>query len=99
MKRSALPLWLLHLIGNALLLWFGYYWLGVSESDMAHLLWSALIIVIGVGAALWIHGTALVFFDRYEQPSFARALRTAGRNLLPLFAVVLIYEIVLGLFC
>ena len=52
MKRSAVPLTLLHLLGNALQLWFGYYWLGVSESDTAHLLWSALVLLGGVCASL-----------------------------------------------
>jgi hypothetical protein len=97
MRRSAAPLILLHLIGNALLLIFGYYWLGVNESDTAHLLWSVLVLLVGIGAALWIHGTALVFFDRSEQPGFTRALRTAGRNLLPLLAVALLAALIYGL--
>lgn len=94
MRKSAIPLILLHLIGNALLLWFGYYWLGVNESDTVHLLWSVLALLIGMSMALWIHGTALVFFDRNEQPGFARALRTAGWNLLPLLAVTLLAAVI-----
>jgi len=97
MKKSVLPLWILHLVGNALLLWLGYYWLGTSESDTAHLLWSALLLIGGVCAVLWIHGTALVFFDRDQEDGFARALRTAGRNLLPLLAVAFFAAIVYGL--
>ena len=96
MKRSALALTILHLIGNALLLWLGYYWLGVGESDTAHLLWSALLVLGGVGAASWLHGTALVFFDRDQGGGFARALRTAGRNLLPLLTVALLAALIYG---
>src|SRR5436305_8953499 len=97
MKRSTVPLVLLHLVGNALLLWFGYYWLGVSESDTAHLFWSALVLLGVFCAALWIHGTALVFFDPGEQPGFARALKIAGRNLLPLLTVALLAAVIYGL--
>jgi hypothetical protein len=97
MKRSAVPLWLLHLLGNALLLWLGYYWLGVGESDSAHLLWSVILVLGGVCAALWIHGAALVFFDEDQGGSFARALKTAGRNLMPLLAVALLAAVSYGL--
>jgi hypothetical protein len=97
MRKSTLPLTLLHLVGNALLLTLGYYWLGVGESDTAHLLWSALLVLGGVCAALWIHGTALVLFDEDQQPGFARALRIAGRNLLPLLAIAGLAAIIYGL--
>lgn len=97
MRRSAVPLILLHLIGNALLLWFGYYWLGVNESDTAHLFWSVLVLLTSMGAALWIHGTALVFFDRNEQLGLAHAMKTAGRNLLPLLMVALLAAVIYGL--
>ena len=97
MRKSTLLLTLLHLLGNALLLCLGYYWLGIGESDTAHLLWSALLVLGGVCAALWIHGATLVFFDRDQQPGFARALRIAGRNLVPLLAVALLAAIIYGL--
>ena len=35
MRSTLLKLCLLHLAGNALLLWLGYYWLGVGEGDAA----------------------------------------------------------------
>ncbi|MBV9038542.1 MAG: hypothetical protein JO182_28905, partial [Acidobacteriaceae bacterium] len=87
MKRATVSLWLLHLIGNALLLWLGYYWLGVGESDTAHLLGSAAIVLGGVCVALFLHGTALVYFDRDGERSLAHAMGTAARNLLPLLVV------------
>ena len=97
MKRSTVFLWLLHLVGNALLLWLGYYWLGVGESDAAHLLGSALIVLGGVCAALWIHGTALVYFDRDTGYSLSRAMGRAGRSLVPLLFVVVCAAVIYGL--
>ncbi len=97
MKRSTVFLWLLHLVGNALLLWLGYFWLGVGESDTAHLLGSALLVLGGLGAALWIHGTALVYFDQDTEDSLTRALGRAGRHLLPLLAVALCAATIYGI--
>jgi len=89
-RASILPL---HLIGNALLLWLGYYWLGIGESDAAHLAWSALVIVAFAAAALWLHGTALVLFSRASGPGFTAAARTALRHLAPLFLVAVLAAI------
>jgi len=97
MKRATVSLWLLHLIGNALLLWLGYYWLGVGESDTAHLLGSAAIVLGGVCVALFLHGTALVYFDRDGERSLAHAMGTAARNLLPLLVVAILAAVVYGL--
>lgn len=98
MKRATVSLWLLHLIGNALLLWLGYYWLSVGESDTAHLLGSAGIVIGGVCAALSLHGTALVYFDRdHRERTLASALRTAARNLFPLLVVAILAAVIYGL--
>jgi hypothetical protein len=97
MKRSTILLWLLHLIGNAFLLWLGYYWLGVSESDGVHLLGSALIMLGGVCVALWIHGTALVYFDRDTGYSLSRAMERAGRSIVPLLVLAVCAAVVYGL--
>jgi hypothetical protein len=85
MRRSA-PLAIIHLVGNALILWLGYYWLGISESDGAHLAWSALVLVLFVVSALWLHGTALAMFDRELGPDFPTAVRSVGAHLIPLFS-------------
>lgn len=87
MNRSKALLVALHLIGNALLLWLGYYWLGTAESDAAHLAWSVLVIVGFMAAALWLHGTALVLFHRETEKRFATAARTALWHLAPLFLI------------
>jgi hypothetical protein len=76
-----------HLAGNALLLLLGYYWLGLGESNAAHLAFSAAVIICFVLAALWLHGTALVLFRRDESLTFAGAAGRALHNLLPLFVL------------
>ena len=48
----------IHLAGNALLLWLGYYWLGLGESRAATLAWSAAIALVIVAGACWLHGAA-----------------------------------------
>jgi hypothetical protein len=97
MKRSVVSLCLLHLFGNALLLCLGYYWLGISESDAAHLAWSGTILVGFICARVWLHGTALAFF----QSESDRSLRTAGlkvlRHLIPLFVIATVAIIIYGL--
>lgn len=75
---------LLHLVANALLLWLGYYWLGVGESRASMLAWSACVAVLIVGLGCWAYGAALVYFQEQEKRRTITAWRTALRNLLPL---------------
>lgn len=74
-----------HLLGNALILLLGYYWLGLADSSGVAVLWSAFVIVAVFAAALWLHGSALVFF-RQKQTAF----RTTARHLLPLLLLAVI---------
>jgi hypothetical protein len=90
MTRSAIPLCLSHFIGNALILWLGYYWLGIDESDTAHLIWSALVILLFLCSALWLHGTALAYFNHEAPLNFLRAAMLVTRNLLPLFGLAVV---------
>jgi hypothetical protein len=84
MKSAIRNLSLLHLVGNALVLWCAYYWLGVGESSAGALTWSALVALACVCAALWLHGAALAQFRGSPAP-----LKAALRHLLPLIAVAL----------
>jgi hypothetical protein len=59
----------IHLAGNALLLWLGYYWLGLGESRASTLAWSAAVALVILAGACWLHGM-----------SFA-SIRGALRNL------------------
>jgi hypothetical protein len=76
----------LHLIGNALLLWLGYYWLGLGESTGLYLAYSFAVILIFTLGALWLHGTALVYFQQNKL--------LALRNLPPLFCLALVIALV-----
>lgn len=82
-----------HLLGNALLLLAGYYWLGLSEASGLSVLGSALVFLLLTLAALWLHGTAMVYFRC--RTDFRDAALRAARNLLPLlplaFAAMAIY--------
>ena len=97
MNRSTASIVALHLFGDALLLWLGYYWLGIGESDAVHLAWSAVVIVTFTIAALWLHGTALVLFNREAGSRFTIAVRTALRHLPPLIVIAIVAGIIYGL--
>jgi hypothetical protein len=93
MTKSKFLMFSAHLIGNALLLLLGYYWLGLSESDGLHLAFSAAIIVLFALGTLYLHGTSLVLFR--EHSTFAVATKRTLRNILPLLilgiVIILIY--------
>jgi hypothetical protein len=96
MPRTA-ELAAMHLVGNALLLWLGYYWLGIGESTNARLLWSACVFVCFVAGVLWLHAMALAHFDRQGARSLAESAQLTLRHLLPLFVVLLIAVLVYDL--
>jgi hypothetical protein len=86
---------MIHLAGNASLLLFGYYWLGLGESDSMHLALSAAVLLIFALAATWLHATALVMFRPDEGLRLPGAALRTLRHLLPLFflsvLVLLVY--------
>jgi hypothetical protein len=92
--RKLLPLALVHMAAAGIVLWLGYYWLGVAETKAATLTWSiclALVILLLTSAAF---GAPFVWFR--DQPSgVSSAWRTTLRHILPLAAAVLL----LGLVC
>ena len=90
MTRSHAALGIAHLIGNALLLWLGYGWLGMAEGNGLHLAGStAVLLLFGLGA-LWLHATALAFFAQMPKANFATAARTALHSLPWLFALAIV---------
>lgn len=97
MKRANASIVALHLIGNAILLWLGYYWLGVGESDAAHLAWSAIVILVFGLSAIWLHGAALALFSAESEGRLGAAARMALRRLPPLFILAVAAAIVYGL--
>lgn len=84
MNRSVALLCVLHLLGNALLLWLGYYWLGIEEANGLQLAWSALVILVFICSAVWLHGTALALFDRNRLVGLGNAAQSALHHLVPL---------------
>jgi hypothetical protein len=90
MNRAKASIVALHLVGNALLLWLGYYWLGVGESDAAHLAWSVVVVLVFALSALWLHGTALGLFGADGEPGLGTASGAALRGLAPLFVVAIV---------
>jgi len=74
-------LFLQHLIGNALLLGVGYYWLGIAESSTPMLGLSFVTLFILVAGTLWLHGTAFAFF---------RKVSGVHRHFVPLFALAIL---------
>src|SRR5665213_3168098 len=85
---------LLHLLANVLILWLGYYWLGIGESRTSMLAWSAFVLIVFAAFACTAYGAALVYF-RDDGRRAVSSWRTAVRNLLPLvvaaITVVFVY--------
>ena len=94
MTRSHVFLGALHLAGNALLLWLGYTWLGMSEADRPHLAGSALVLLVFGLGALWLHATALAFFGG-DSAAASTALRRLPRLVALAVVVALIYGLLL----
>jgi hypothetical protein len=97
MNRSAVALVVLHLIGDALLLWLGYAWLGIGESDAPRLAWSAMVILTLAVAALCLHGTAFVLFDGQAKVPLPAAARTAFRHIPALFVIAIVAVVLYAL--
>jgi hypothetical protein len=97
MTRSHAFLGTAHLLGNALLLWLGYTWLGMSEADGPHLAGSAAVLLVFCLGALWLHATALAFFGRDSASNFRTAAFMALRRLPQLFVLAVIVTLVYGL--
>jgi hypothetical protein len=86
MSAADRKLLLTHLIGNAVLLWLGYEWLGMAESSGSRLAVSALVALALLAAACLLHGATLVYFRKVNN-----AFRTALRHLpVLLLAAVLV---------
>jgi hypothetical protein len=84
----------IHLAGNALLLWLGYYWLGLGESRAGALLWSlAVAAVVGCGAC-WLYGAGFAFFaGRRVGAAFLAALRNLAPLVVAAIVVVVVYAL------
>lgn len=84
----------LHVVANALLLWLGYYWLGVGESSIPRLLWSAVVALVLVSAAVLIHGAALA---ATPESRVVESVKGTARHLGLLLGLALVALVVYGL--
>jgi hypothetical protein len=89
MTRAIRILSAVHVVANALLLWLGYYWLGIGESRTASLLWSAVVALALVCLSCWLHGGTFAYFVE-QGTGLPVAFRTALRNLLAIFAALVV---------
>jgi hypothetical protein len=92
--RSLSLLALTHLAVNGIVLWLGYYWLGVPESRAGTLAWSAAIAAMIVLAVSWSYGSVLEYFSDAGERETVRAWRAGLRNVLP-FALAVVVLILL----
>ena len=84
----------IHLAGNALLLWLGYYWLGLGESRAGALLWSLLVAALVGCLACWLYGAGFAFFaERRVWAAFRAALRNLAPLVVAAIAVVVVYAL------
>ena len=97
MMRSVGAMTLAHLAANALLLWLGYYWLGVSETRISTLAWSACVAVFFIGLTACVYSAPLVFFQGKDSAQLLVAWRTALRNFLPLMVALIAIAAIYGL--
>lgn len=84
MTAAIRKLCLVHVVTNALLLWLGYEWLGVGESTIPRLLWSAVFALAILSMACWLHGATFAYFRMPEDSRIAAAFRAVLQHLLPL---------------
>jgi hypothetical protein len=71
----------LHLGGNAILLGGAYGWLWIAEATVVEVVWSGLLALGIVFAAVWLHGVALAAFHGESALPLGATLRRVHRLL------------------
>jgi hypothetical protein len=84
----------LHLVGNALLLGLGYWWLGVGEADASSLALSAVLLGLFVIGATWLHATSLAYFRDSGASNLRATMIGVLHRLLPVLAVVVVTALI-----
>ncbi len=64
---------LIHFTVNAIVLALGYYWLGLAESRMGALVWSAFVALAALTLALWAYTASFVYREELSAPVAWRA--------------------------
>jgi len=86
--RPNMTLAALHLAGNAVLLFLGYYWLGIGESRTLTLMWSLFVALFLAAVTAVLHGATFAYFGE-PSPGLPAAFRTAVRHLPAIVAATL----------
>jgi hypothetical protein len=84
--RPVRSLVIVHVLANAIVLWLGYYWLGIGETRAATLAWSTVIALVVVALGCWTYGASFAFFEKTGNRRVIAAWKAALWNLLPLAA-------------
>ena len=87
MTRSTRILSAVHVGANAVLLYLGYYWLGIGESRTSSLLWSAVVALVLVCFSCVLHGATYAYFAG-QGSDLRGAFRAALRNLLAILVAL-----------
>jgi hypothetical protein len=86
MMGRAWKLALLQLLGNAFLLWLGYTWLGIGESNGSMLALSGVVVLLLTVGVVLLQGTSLAYF-RAPEDRLRRTLGNVVRRVAPLIIV------------
>jgi hypothetical protein len=81
----------LHLLANAVILWLGYYWLGIAESRALTLTGSIVVALFVVVLATWTYAASFLYRDR---PSAFQAWRASLSNIGSLILIALVLALI-----
>src|SRR5947199_3833664 len=85
MSRSTKQLWLVHLVGNAVLAALVWVWLGIPDARTWQLGATAVLGLVVLVGALWLHGSTFRYFTPGPSAGLDEAFRF-GLKRVPLFA-------------
>jgi hypothetical protein len=80
----------IQLIGNAVALMLGYYWLSIGEARIGFLAWSFTVALFTAALFVWMHGAGLAYGLNSATP-FRIALRRLPLLLVAAVVVLLLY--------
>jgi hypothetical protein len=80
----------IQLVGNAVVLMLGYYWLSIGEARIGLLAWSFIVALFTAALFIWIHGAGLAYGLNTDAP-FRAALRRLPLLLGAAIVVLLLY--------
>lgn len=85
-------LWVLHFVGNAILLFGVFAWLSIGDANAAQLVGTVIYGISIAFLAIWLYGGTFQYFSATPRETLFRAFQRSIRTLLP-FAVVVIVAV------